>query len=91
MSHFIGKETRLKPSLCLSCGKLLDASTGVDHNKPRADMITICLYCGHLMAFTDDLSMRELTGEEMNGIAGNPTVLAIQKARGYVMAGKQSS
>jgi hypothetical protein len=61
---------------------VLDATTSMDGGwTPKSGDITICLYCGHLMAFDDQLSFRGLTDEEMKSIAGDPRVLAIQKAR----------
>jgi hypothetical protein len=80
--HFLGRRTRVLPSRCLNCDKLLDATTGVDHRQaPRPGNYTICISCGHLMAFADDLSLRNLTDAEMIDIAGDPAVLAIMHAR----------
>jgi hypothetical protein len=33
------------------------------------------------MAFTDDLMVRELTSDEMDEVAGDPRVLALQRMR----------
>lgn len=57
---------------------------GTDASPAPGD-ITICLCCGHLMAFADDLSPRALTDAEMVAIAGDRRVLAVQHARGKVM------
>jgi hypothetical protein len=48
---------------------------------PRPGDITLCLYCGHIMAFADDLTLRELNDEEAHDIAGDPRMLAAQWAR----------
>lgn len=83
MNNRIGKTVQLggKPQ-CVNCGELLDGATGVDHrNKPRPGSVTVCIYCGHVAVFADDLSLREPNGEEMRDIAGNETILAIQRAR----------
>lgn len=67
----------------LNCRTLVDAATPIDmRGKPKSGDITVCLYCGHVMAFADDLRMRELTSEEMHEVAGNRTILDIQRARG---------
>ncbi len=80
--HFVGKSFKSCANRCLNCGQLIDAATGIDHrNKPKPGAITVCWYCGHLMAFDKKLRLRELTGQEMIDIAGNEAILLIQKAR----------
>jgi hypothetical protein len=82
--HRIGKSVQLggRPQ-CLGCGELLDGATGVDNkNRPRPGSISVCIYCGHIAIFADDLSLREPNDEEMHEIAANETILAIQRARG---------
>jgi hypothetical protein len=72
---------------CLNCRKSLDAATGFDGaDKPRPGNISICLCCGHVMAYADPpTSFRELNDEEMRDVAGDKTILAIQRARGKVL------
>jgi hypothetical protein len=73
----------MKATDCPNCGKKLDAATCVtdDGARPSPDDLTICFYCGHLMAFADDLSFRKLTDDEMHEIAGDPVILRIQRHR----------
>jgi hypothetical protein len=67
---------------CLACGKTFDAATDAESNKtPSPGDTTICLGCGHVMTFTDDLTVRELTSEEIHEVAGDPRVLALQRLR----------
>lgn len=75
--------TRTPVSPCASCGQPLDTTEGVsdDIATPKPGDITVCLVCGHLAAFADDLTMRPLTREEQIEIAGNPDILAAQRAR----------
>lgn len=58
----------LVPAHCLCCGIVLNASTRATPTQqiePCAGAITICAYCGHPQAFTNDPSkLRELTAEE---------------------------
>jgi hypothetical protein len=74
-------------SKCLACGVNLDAATftGPEDKRPTPGAITICFYCGHIMAFAYDLTLRALTDEEMIEVAGHPTLLewcrVVQKAR----------
>lgn len=82
--------TILDKSHCSDCGRLVDAASGANHDfKPKSGDITICLYCGHVMAYDNKLLLRELTKEEMIHIAGDPMILKIQKARSYVMKNKE--
>ena len=68
---------------CLSCGEVLDvvSDLSLEVNQVRPGDITVCLYCGHVGAFAEDLSLRELTPEEVHEVAGNEEILALQKAR----------
>lgn len=81
----LGRMARVPETPCLNCLTLVDAASPVDkRGKPRPGDITVCLYCGHVMAFADDLAFRELTSDEMHEVAGNKSVLDIQRARGMV-------
>lgn len=60
---------------CLSCGKMLDAALAVGGKRaPRENDITVCIHCGHIMAFNDKVRYRELTKEEKAELADNPTL-----------------
>lgn len=52
---------------CLSCGTRLDGATGIQdpRNRPSGGMLSICMYCGGLAMYQDDLSLRALTDDEM--------------------------
>lgn len=74
--------TATKPTPCPSCGKQLDAYTAIkEGKKARPGDITLCWYCGHIMAFADDLTVRNLTDDEVVAVAGDRRILAAQKAR----------
>jgi hypothetical protein len=73
------KETRLPLSHCLSCGRELDAATSLHGATPNSGDITVCMKCGHVMAFADDLTVRALTDAEMYDIAGDKEVLTVQR------------
>ena len=49
---------------------------------PKPGDFTICLACGHLMGFREDLTLRDLTSIEMLKVAGDKRILAVQRARG---------
>lgn len=60
------------PTRCTNCNGLLDGATGVGHDHaPTPGSVTVCAYCGHLMAYDDNLAMRELTGDEIVELAGD--------------------
>lgn len=78
----IGAPRRLVPSKCLSCGIENDVATSVDGDcSPEPGDVTVCFYCGHIMAYDDDLKLRELTREEQIAMAGDQRILAVQRAR----------
>jgi hypothetical protein len=83
----LGETSHTMPScVCLACGKILNAASMVNGNdRPSPGSITICAFgCGHIMAFADDLSMRELTDKEIIGIAGDPRIVQLQNILGKV-------
>jgi len=52
--------------------------------RPGPGDITVCIMCGHVMGFCSDLTLRDLTSEEQVQVAGDPRILAVQRARGKV-------
>jgi hypothetical protein len=48
--------------------------------KPRPGDVTICIECGHIMAFDGDLGMRPLTDAEMIAVAGDRNIIMAQRA-----------
>jgi hypothetical protein len=84
MSHIklIGKSHEVKGNQCLYCGKELDMAAGINtEDGPGTGDITVCLTCGHLMAFGEDLALRKLTDTEIVEIAGDGRLVEIQKLR----------
>ena len=82
----VGADHRLPPSPCLHCGALTDTAFSVGgDNAPSPGAITLCIECGHIMAFADDLTLRNLTSEEIHAVAGDPRLLAVQHVRKVVL------
>jgi hypothetical protein len=87
------RDVHIKPSVCTNCGKALDGATAVTEGGPKRARrvmpdpgdVTICLACGHLMIFGDDLILRDPTPAEIVDVAGDRRLLAIQQARGTTM------
>lgn len=87
-SFRMGDDNKVPESACPSCGYMMDAASCVSREndgRPEPGDITVCIRCGHIMAFADDLTLRDLTDEEAKAVAGDQRLLAIQKARGEVM------
>lgn len=73
---------RVPDTICVNCGKALNGATlTVGDAAPSAGDLSMCLYCGHLMAYTDDLTLRNLTRQEMHEVAGDPHIRRMQKLR----------
>lgn len=66
---------------CLECGKELDAATCFEGTEPAPGDITICVYCGHIMAFGETGTLRPLNDREITDVAGDPHILAAMRAR----------
>ena len=78
----IGQGCKVKESCCTSCGKKLDMATSVEgYAVPLPGDISICIKCGHIMAFGDDLMLRDLNDREAYDVAGDRRILAVQEAR----------
>ena len=76
------KNHKVGPSECLHCGRVLYGATGIDgDSSPMPGDIIVCIYCGHIQAFADDLSFRDLTDAEAHEIAGDRRILDVQTAR----------
>lgn len=65
---------------CLNCNEELGGSTEsrLRNIIPRPGSLSVCLYCGHLAIYADDMNLRELTGNEIVEVAGNEEVLRAQ-------------
>jgi hypothetical protein len=83
--------TKVVPSKCTNCGKMLDGATSsdADETSPEPGNITICLYCGELMRYENDLTLGKLTDADMYEIAGDPLVLKMQQLRGLYLEEKK--
>jgi hypothetical protein len=75
------RDSPTTPTACLNCGTLLDhaLSTKGDHVPQPGDM-SICLQCHHLMAFDDNIRLRELTDAELIEVAGHKDLIRAMTA-----------
>jgi hypothetical protein len=72
---------------CPACNKRLTMTAHLlePDASPSPGDFSICLYCGHLMAFTDDLDLRDLTDQEARDAANDPEMHAFERARARAM------
>lgn len=72
---------------CLTCGLVLadvDAESPKEAaapNPPSPGDFTVCIGCGHLHAYDDDMTLRELTTRELDGIDETDRIMLLQQAR----------
>lgn len=86
-----GTDRRIAESECINCHAKLDGATSVGCDEsPSPGDFSVCIKCGHLMAFGHDLQFRELTEAEMHQIAGDPRIIAAQKAISIVSGTRKS-
>jgi Zn ribbon nucleic-acid-binding protein len=66
---------------CPKCGHEGNAATCANEPTavPKAGDITICIRCGHAMAFTENLGRRELTEGEAQSVNTSPMVIAFRE------------
>lgn len=82
-----GDGSMLMPDMkCVSCNKVANMASHVSDPlaKPDPGDVMICLYCGHVMVFDNDLRPRQPTDKEMYDIAGDPEIVAMQNARARI-------
>ena len=54
---------------CPSCGKQLDGATCIFSNAiPRPDDLSVCVYCLHWLRFNNDLTLRSMSQEDIDGL-----------------------
>ena len=73
----LGETVRTAAVPCLECGTVVDAAIpiGVEDGEKvevNADTLALCLSCGHIAAFTEDGTLRELTDEEAAEVEWSP-------------------
>jgi hypothetical protein len=70
------KTTRFEPSPCTSCGKRLDAASHLDGKSvPVPGDATVCIECGHVMVFGENMRLRDPTPQEETGLVGDPVLI----------------
>lgn len=55
---------RHQATTCPGCAKKLDASSGADGVAPKPGDCSICWYCGAMLLYQEDLTLRPMTNAE---------------------------
>lgn len=64
--------TRLPECRCLNCNHPLDAAGGVNtDDAPEPGNICLCIECGAVMMYAEDLTVRGMTREEMDDLCND--------------------
>ena len=84
----LAESVEVRPgSQCLQCGLELTGAAGVVDSAnagvpvPSPGDFSVCIACGHVMAFDERLAVRELTAEEKRSMDEDDRVLLVQAAR----------
>jgi hypothetical protein len=76
----LGDQRRVPVSRCSSCGTLNNAASAVGEDAgPSPGDATICMACGHIMVFREDLHLREPTIDELIQISSDPRTVLTQR------------
>jgi hypothetical protein len=77
----IGRDLRVPMSRCTNCGEENDGALGIGVDKsPRPGDYSLCIECGHLMVFDEQLKVRDPTSAELDAIAGNENLVKASNA-----------
>jgi len=64
--------TRTPECRCLNCGHKLNAAGGINaEDAPEPGNICLCIECGAVMMYADNLTVRGMTREEMDDISNH--------------------
>ena len=77
---------------CPGCGQILDGAAPANPEltaRPRPGDLTICIHCSSMLAYTDDLGLREATAEEMSVILCDPHGIMVAEAIQELWDGQQ--
>lgn len=84
--------TRLKPHQCPACGHEHNAATGAEpgNNVPDPGSVSICIRCGAISLFNDEMQLRAPTAEELADIKRSQTWPIIERIQKSIHARNQA-
>jgi endogenous inhibitor of DNA gyrase (YacG/DUF329 family) len=78
----VGERHEMPEMRCTNCGKSLDRAAGIDNDaRPEPGDASICIECGHLMTWGENMELRDPTTDEIIEFAGDPRIIVAQRAR----------
>lgn len=74
------------PQHTCKCGKKMDRASGITGDRgPKSGDISVCLRCGNINIFNEDLTLRDLTMDELLELKSQPENWdTVQAARTYI-------
>jgi hypothetical protein len=64
--------SRTPVSRCLNCGHKFNAAGGINaEDAPEPGNICLCIACGAVMLYAEDLTVRGMTREEMDDLSND--------------------
>lgn len=74
------RDFHVPSSNCPNCGVKQDGALAVTSiHRPEPGDIMVCIDCSHICIYSDNLTLRDPTDEEMVEIAGNPTIIKMMR------------
>lgn len=86
--------TRVEKTHCKSCMKKIDAHTSIEgHHKPQKGDFSICMYCGTISTFDEQLNLIAMSEEELQRLKeeDNKTYLLLKKAAVVIQSNIQKN
>ena len=82
-------DTPIPLQRCWRCNYKIDStSSATGRDKPKAGDVSMCLACGAVAIFTDDMQLREPTVTELAEVSGNPVLIKAQIYRAGIVGDK---
>lgn len=76
---FLGIDHKVKKNICSICHHELSGATQINGiDKPKPGDVSLCIECGNIAIFCDDLQLRQATKEEILEILRDPETAIMQ-------------
>lgn len=77
----LNEKKKTKVNTCLRCESKLDGASGINQaHIPTPGSISICIYCGNIAIFGDDMQLCPMTQEEKLEIEQLPEIRKVKEA-----------
>lgn len=69
----------VEKTACPYCGKAINMATNTENERgPEEGDLSVCGWCGGLLIFNEDLSIRKLTIEEIANLGDNERIMLVR-------------